>query len=152
MDADSSMPPESCIRKVPLSLRPTIERKKGLDARLSRSEHVRSSLRTCSNTKLVSHGSQGGMSLLGLLFLKRRRQDLFDGVHEDKTHVAAYVLRNLLEIFLVGLRQNHPPNARSSRRQDLFLNSPDWQHEPAQTDLPRHGRIAPHRYVEIRGG
>ena len=105
-------------------------------------------LRTHSS-HLIAHRGQDGVNPSSLFLLKGRRQNLLNGFDEDETHFIANLLRDFLQVLLVGLRQNDPPDTGSSRCQDLFLDPAHWQHKPAQADLAGHRRIASDRYVEI---
>ena len=62
-----------------------------------------------------------------------------------KCHLVAHVLRDLLEVLLVLVGQNHLADAGAVGREHLVLDAADRQDPAAQGDLAGHGHIDPNR-------
>src|SRR5262245_39273545 len=73
----------------------------------------------------------------------RRRQQrdlkhLVECCHAMERQQLAHILRNVLEIRLVFLRQNDVSDPGAVSAEHFLLHTTDWKHAAAQRDLTRH--------------
>src|SRR5437764_13834041 len=77
--------------------------------------------------------------------LQRPVEYLLDGHHRVEGHLLTYLLRNLVQVAAVALRQDHVGQTRGVRGQRLLLQTADRQHSPLQGDLAGHPDRVLHR-------
>ena len=64
---------------------------------------------------------------------------------KDEPQLLTHVLRDLLQVLLVLLGQDHGLDTRPVRGQDLLFHPADRQHFAAQRDLAGHSHVLMHR-------
>src|SRR6266849_5784985 len=84
--------------------------------------------------------------------LQGHGQNLIHGFDKTQLHGIAQILRNLGQVFLIVLRQDHLEQSGAMRGQKFFFQSADRQHFAAQRNLAGHGDIATHRNLAQSAG
>src|SRR2546430_775610 len=97
-----------------------------------------------------SRRSLDGRGGLRRLLLESLAEDLADVLDEDELHLSEKLLRNLLHVAPVELRQYDLCDARAPRRQELLLDAADGQDVTAQGYLARHRHVLPNGALRDR--
>ena len=77
-----------------------------------------------------------------IIVVEGGREHFFDALDQNEGQVVAHFLRDILQIFLIGLRQNDPLDAGAMGSQYLFFDSADRKDQSAEADLTGHRGIA----------
>src|SRR6267142_3463062 len=84
------------------------------------------------------------------LLSESNRQHLINPLNRLDLQIPLDVVRNLNQILLVFVRNQHSLDPPPMSRQELLLQPADGQHFAAQGDLARHRDIRPHRNLRQR--
>src|ERR1019366_5884864 len=84
------------------------------------------------------------------LTLQCNAQHFVHVLDEMQLHHIADELRNIRQVFLVVLRDNHFVDPWTVHCEQLFFQPADGEHLAAKSDFTRHGQIAAHRNLRKR--
>src|SRR6476661_6292407 len=74
-------------------------------------------------------------------------EHLAERLYRIERELVAHLVRNVLEVRLVRLRDDHVLDAGTMRAEHLLLHAADREHAAAQRDLTGHRHVAPHLAV-----